>query len=102
LNGKVLHESENSTILTFISMYFLVFIAGCLALMIIGIDGKTAGGSVATCMAGIGPGIGTVGPSSNFAHLPDVAKIILSFLMLLGRLEIYTVIILFSKSFWKT
>lgn len=102
LNGKVLHESENGTILTFITMYFLVFIAGCMALMIIGVDGKTAGGSVATCMAGIGPGIGTVGPSSNFAHLPDMAKIILSFLMLVGRLEIYTVIILFSKSFWTT
>jgi trk system potassium uptake protein TrkH len=52
-------------------------------------------------MAGIGPGIGTVGPASNFAHLPDLGKIILSFLMLVGRLEIYTVIVLFSRNFWR-
>ena len=100
LNKKVLSEESNSSILTFISVYFLVFIAGSFMLMIIGIDGKTASSSVATCMAGIGPGIGTVGPVGNFAHLPDSGKLILTFLMLVGRLEIYTVLILFSPSFW--
>ena len=52
-------------------------------------------------MAGIGPGIGSVGPVSNFAHLPQAAKIILSLLMITGRLEIYTVLILFSPAYWK-
>jgi trk system potassium uptake protein TrkH len=66
-----------------------------------GIDGKTAAGSVATTMAGIGPGIGTVGPVSNFAHLPGAGKLVLSFLMLAGRLEIYTVIMLFTPAFWR-
>jgi trk system potassium uptake protein TrkH len=51
-------------------------------------------------MAGIGPGIGTIGPVANFAHLPDLAKGILSFLMILGRLEIYTIMILFTRNFW--
>jgi trk system potassium uptake protein TrkH len=51
-------------------------------------------------MAGIGPGIGTVGPASNFAHLPDMVKLILSFLMLTGRLEIYAVFVLFTKNYW--
>jgi trk system potassium uptake protein len=101
LNEKPIHDHENNTILAFVCMYILVFIVGCVFMMAIGLDGKTAAGSVATCMAGIGPGIGTVGPAGNFAHLPDLAKLILSFLMLLGRLEIYTVVILFSRSFWR-
>jgi trk system potassium uptake protein TrkH len=101
LNDHALSEETNASILTFVSIYFAVFLAGSLVLVLIGIDGKTASSSVATCMANIGPGIGTIGPVSNFAHLPGSAKIILSFLMLVGRLEIYTVIILFSRHFWR-
>lgn len=100
LNKKVITDETNRSVLTFIAVYFLVFLLGSLSLVLLGIDGKTASSSVATCMAGIGPGIGTVGPVSNFAHLPDLGKIILSFLMLVGRLEIYTIIVLFSGSFW--
>lgn len=100
LNSNALSTETNRAILTFIAVYFLVFLLGSLSLVFLGIDSETAGSSVATCMAGIGPGIGTVGPVSNFAHLPDPGKIILSFLMLVGRLEIYTVIVLFSRNFW--
>jgi trk system potassium uptake protein len=100
LNNNVISSETNRSILTFIAVYFLVFLIGSASLILIGIDGQTASSSVATCMAGIGPGIGTVGPVSNFAHLPDLGKMILSFLMLVGRLEIYTVIILFSRNFW--
>ncbi len=101
LNSKVLSEENNRTILSFIVLYFLIFVISSVFLVFLGLDGKTASSSVATCMAGIGPGIGTVGPVSNFAHLPDLAKFILSFLMILGRLEIYTLLILFSPAFWK-
>ncbi|MBN1767964.1 MAG: TrkH family potassium uptake protein [Prolixibacteraceae bacterium] len=101
LNKNSLTEESNASILSFIAVYFVVFLSGSMLLILLGIDGKTASSSVATCMAGIGPGIGSVGPASNFAHLPDVAKVILSFLMLVGRLEIYTVLALFSKSFWR-
>jgi trk system potassium uptake protein TrkH len=101
LNNKIVSDENNRTILSFIALYFLIFAIGSILLIAFGIDGKTASSAVATCMAGIGPGIGTVGPASNFAHLPDFAKIILSFLMLLGRLEIYTLLILFLPNFWK-
>ena len=101
LNNNVISDETNSSILSFIAFYLLIFLIGSLLLVLLGIDGKTASSSVATCMAGIGPGIGTVGPVSNFAHLPDLGKIILSFLMLVGRLEIYTVILLLSRNFWK-
>ncbi len=100
LNNNVISSETNRSILTFIAVYFLVFLMGSISLILIGIDGTTASSSVATCMAGIGPGIGTVGPVSNFAHLPYLGKMILSFMMLVGRLEIYTVIILFSRNFW--
>lgn len=101
LNQKVLSAETNSSVLTFITVYFMVFLIGTASLVVLGLDGPTASSSVATCMAGIGPGIGTVGPVSNFAHLPDLGKIILSFLMLLGRLEIYTIIVMLSGNFWR-
>jgi trk system potassium uptake protein TrkH len=101
LNRKPVDETTNSSILSFVSIYFLVFLAGTAIMTFLGIDVRTASGSVATCMAGIGPGIGLVGPASNFSQLPDTAKIFLSILMLMGRLEIYTIILLFNRSFWK-
>jgi trk system potassium uptake protein TrkH len=79
----------------------LIFLLGTIILVLLGVDGKSAAGSVATCMAGIGPGIGTVGPVSNFAHLPGLGKLLLTVLMLVGRLEIFTVIMLLTRDFWR-
>lgn len=101
INNKALNEESNTSILTFVLIYFLIYVSGTLIMILLGTDIKTAGGSVATCMAGIGPGLGSVGPAGNFAHLPDAGKILLSFLMLVGRLEIYTILVLFTKNFWK-
>lgn len=101
LNKKAVSEEHNLSILSYISLYFLIFIAGFFLLTLTGLDYRSSAGSVATCMAGIGPGLGSVGPTGNFAHLTDAAKIILIFLMLLGRLEIYTLIMLFTKEYWK-
>jgi trk system potassium uptake protein TrkH len=78
-----------------------LFILGTIIVIITGVDALTASSSVATCMAGIGPGIGTVGPMSNFAHMPEVSKIVLSLLMIIGRLEIITVFTIFTRTFWK-
>lgn len=101
LNGNVISEENRLSIKTFISWYILVFIMGTFLLILTGIDGKTAAGAAITTMGGIGPGIGTVGPASNFAHLPEVGKMILILLMLLGRLELYTILILFTPAYWK-
>jgi trk system potassium uptake protein TrkH len=57
--------------------------------------------AVATTLGNIGPGFSEIGPMENFSELPDFAKWFLSFLMLLGRLELFTVLVLFSPSFWK-
>lgn len=101
VNNKILTEEFNSKILTFITTYLIIFSLGSSILIIIGIGPQTAISAVASCMAAIGPGLGTVGPVSNYAHLPDVAKTVLSLLMIMGRLEIYTVLLLFSRRFWR-
>lgn len=102
VNNRILTTETNNSTLSFIVLYFITFLVGTFLMIALGLDGKTASSSVATCMAGIGPGIGTVGPASNFAHIPEIGKILLSFFMIIGRLEIYTVIILFTRNFWKS
>ena len=62
----------------------------------------TAIGSVATSLGNVGPAIGDVGPTDNFAFLPDSAKYLLGTLMIIGRLELFTVLIIFTPYFWKT
>jgi len=101
VNNNTINDQTNQSILSFTATYIAIFLIGFLLLALTGLDGKTAASSVATAMAGIGPGIGTVGPAANFAHLSDIAKILLTVLMLIGRLEIYAVIMLFTPAFWK-
>lgn len=88
-------------ILAFFLFYIMIFVVGTLLMSLIGLDFMSAMGSVATSLGNVGPAIGSVGPVSNFAHIDPAGKWILSFLMLLGRLELFTVLIIFSPSFWK-
>jgi trk system potassium uptake protein TrkH len=101
INNNHVNAKNNNKILTFVLWYFIAFIIGSLLLTLTGLDGASAIGSIATAMGGIGPGLGTVGPASNFAHLSVFAKYLISFYMILGRLEIYPVIILFTRFFWQ-
>ena len=101
LNGKSVSENTNISILSFVVLYMFLFILGTIIVIVTGVDPVTASSSVATCMAGIGPGLGTVGPMSNFAHMPEVSKVVLSLLMIIGRLEIITVFTIFTRTFWK-
>lgn len=101
INNKVIKEETKSSVLGYVTMYILTFIVGATLLIFNGLDLQTASGATATCLAGIGPGIGSVGPVANFAHLPDFSKNLLSAIMVLGRLEIYTILVLFRPSFWR-
>ncbi len=84
----------------FLALYIGLFIFSSILLASLGVDMITAFTAVASCIGNIGPGFGTVGPTENFAHLPALGKWLLSWCMLLGRLEIYTFIILFVPEFW--
>ncbi len=101
-NDKILDIDYISRVMAFIAMYYTILIISTLAMMLTGQDAATSFGAVATSMAGIGPGFGTVGPASNFYYLPVFSKYFLAFLMILGRLEIYSVLILFTRSFWRS
>lgn len=88
-------------VLGFVVLLVLLFFTSVLALAALGLDLVTATSSVAACLGNVGPGLGRVGPMAHYGHLPEAAKWILSFLMLTGRLEIYTVLMLFAPSYWR-
>ena len=90
-----------NNVLAFLILYFMAFGVGTVFLMLFEPDMVTSMGAVATCLGNIGPGLGKVGPVFNFAHIEPMGKWILSFLMLVGRLELFIIFILFSPSFWK-
>lgn len=90
-----------SNILAFFSMYILIFGVSVIIMSTMEPTLDSAFGAVATTLGNIGPGLGTVGPMDNFYHLPAFGKWFLSFLMLIGRLELFTVLVLFTPSFWK-
>lgn len=101
LNRNAVSPDILNNVFAFISFYILTLIVGVVVMAAMGYDLSTAFGSVAATLGNIGPGIGMVGPVENYAHMPVIGKWFLSFLMLIGRLELFTVLILFSPGFWK-
>jgi len=102
LNGNVVSSRILTHIIIFLLLYLLLFVMGSIVVAIMGLDFMTAIGAVATSIGNVGPGIGQVGPVDNFAWLPPNVKLFLSFLMLLGRLEIFTILVLFTPYFWQS
>lgn len=101
-NGKAVSMDIISNVQAFFIFYIGITVLGSIILSIFGLDFITSAGAVATCLGNVGPGIGAVGPVNNFAELPDMVKWVLSFFMLLGRLELFTVLLIFSPAFWKS
>lgn len=101
LNGRAVEESITYNVVAFIMTYIIIFAVGSVVMTMFGVDLLTAMGSVATSLGNVGPGIGNVGPVDNFAWLPSGAKWFLAILMLVGRLELFTVLILFTPYFWR-
>ena len=87
-------------VLAFGGMYTATFVGGTLVMAAMGLDFTTSYSSVVATLSNIGPGLGSVGPTANFAHIPLLGKWFLSLLMILGRLEILTVLAIFTPMFW--
>jgi trk system potassium uptake protein TrkH len=106
MNKEVVPQKVTAHVMVFLLVYLMVFCVGSILIMRLNGDValpfQTALGAVATCLGNIGPGLGAVGPVYNFSILPDHSKIILSFIMIIGRLELFSVLILFSPSFWRS
>ncbi|MFZ1705496.1 MAG: potassium transporter TrkG [Saprospiraceae bacterium] len=102
MNQVVVAPRILTHILVFLLVYLLVIVIGSTIMMFLGIDMATSLGMVATTLGNVGPGIGNVGPPYNFGGFQDTAKWVCCFLMVIGRLELFTILILFSRSFWRT
>lgn len=101
LNKTAVGESVVTNILAFLALYAVIAIVSIAVLSMLGHDLETSIGAVAASLGNIGPGIGSVGPVENYAGIHTAGKWFLSFLMLVGRLELFTVMVLFSRVFWR-
>jgi trk system potassium uptake protein TrkH len=101
LNQKPLPEGIIRDIISFLFLYILVAVVASLVLCFLGLNLETSISAVAATLGNVGPGLGGVGPASNYALLPGAAKFILIMCMWLGRLELFTVFMIFSPRFWK-
>ena len=100
-NTKAVSGDIVFNILGFFILYMLSFIIGALGFAIIGIDFESAIGVAASSLGNVGPALGEFGPANNFFNMPSIGKWWASFLMLIGRLELFTVLILFTPFFWR-
>lgn len=101
INKQVLPSSTVSTVLAFCFIYLVIIIISTLLMMAMGIGFEESIGCVISSIGNMGPGLGECGPAYSWSALPIAAKWLLAFLMLLGRLELFTVLLLFNPEFWK-
>ena len=100
-NKRAVSKEIVFNILAFFILYMLLFIVGALGLGLLGLDFESAVGGAVSSLGNVGPAFGTLNPLANFGHLPTLAKWWCSFLMLLGRLELFTVLIVITPFFWR-
>jgi trk system potassium uptake protein TrkH len=101
-NNQKISEDYMNSIIVFVFAYLFIFVLIAMLLSVTGLDFLTAISGAATSISNVGPGLGDViGPNGNFKSIPEISKWILSFGMLLGRLELFAVLILFFPSFWR-
>ena len=100
-NNHVVEKPIIIHVLAFFILYLILFIIGAGVLSALGLDFASAIGGAASSLGNVGPALGSLGPTTNFDSLPEIGKYWCSFLMLVGRLELFTVLIFFSPYFWK-
>ena len=102
-NGRPISEDVTSAVMSFFFLYILTFAVSAMALSIVGVDTVTALSGAGSAISNVGPGLGAIiGPAGTYKDLSDAAKWILAITMLLGRLELFTVLVLLSPRFWRT
>ena len=101
MRGRTVPHSTIEGILGFFLLYIMTTVAATTAVLATGVDLITGVTAVISAMNSIGPGLGLVGPAADYGHLPDTCKWILATCMVVGRLEIYTIFVLFTAAFWR-
>lgn len=102
INGKAVAHDVTRNIMAFVIIYITIFGVASVILTLFGMDAVSAMGSVATSLGNVGPGLNATGPSHSFSQIPDISKWILSATMVIGRLELFTVLIIFTRYFWRS
>ena len=98
---RAVKQEVLANVIGFVLLYGLLWVAGAMVLSLLGLDFLTSLGASAATVGNIGPGLGGVGPTDNYGWMSDATLTVMSFLMLVGRLEIYTVLLLFSPALWR-
>ena len=101
IGKKVIPDEVVKNTLGFYLFYIFIFVTTSIVYSMSGLNLETSLSAAASAIGNIGPGLGSIGPTFNWAHLSDFTKWLTSFTMLMGRLEIFTVVVLFSRSFWR-
>ena len=101
ISGQIVEDLSLKRVLSFFSLFIIVFMINVVALSAFGMSLEEGAISFLTCFSNYGPGSGITGPSGNFDAIPDAAKWLLSLDMVVGRLEIFTILLLFTPSFWR-
>ncbi|MBO5340272.1 MAG: TrkH family potassium uptake protein [Oscillospiraceae bacterium] len=101
LDGKVVEESTVRSTLIFISCYFLISLVATLVVSLDNFSFSTSLSAALTCMSNVGPGLDVVGPAGNFSAFSPLSKLVLSACMVIGRLEIFPILVLFSRGAWR-
>ena len=101
IGKQLINEDVVRNTLGFFLFFMSAFIISSILLSTMGLDIESSIGAAASAMGNIGPALGEFGPTDNYALMPNAGKWLLTFCMLLGRLELFTVIVLFSKTYWK-
>ena len=100
-NKRTVNNQVIANVLAFFFFYVTTFFVSSLIFMFFVDHFETSFGAIASCLGNIGPGFGTVGPGSTFSHIAPLGKWFLTFVMLMGRLELFTLVVMISPSFWK-
>ena len=101
IEGQVIDDDTRRSIHSFFVIYIAWFVLGSLIMAALGLPFESALASVAATLNNIGPGLGLVGATQDFSHVPGVGKLFLSLCMVLGRLELFSICVLFVPGFWK-
>jgi trk system potassium uptake protein TrkH len=101
IGNQTLEPETTRRVLSFGIGYIGLFLLGAFTLTFVGVDFESAIWSSITCLGNVGTNIGMYGPTETYASMHSAGKWVLSFLMMIGRLEVFTVLVLFSKAYWR-
>lgn len=101
VGGRAVHEHVMLNVLGFVLLYMLIFGVATFGMALLGLSLPAAAGAAATAISNVGPGLAELGPTANFAAIPAAGQLLLTFLMLVGRLELYTVLLMFHPGLWR-